>query len=175
MRLFPLNNKGVVLGVGAFHAHAHYNFMMVCAFWWCLLHRCCRELGIKKVSPTMKDLEHAFNILRVVAVAIYAFIIQDVKNPPPELFLSNPDAFESRVNSVGAIVLLKFLRIAGIPSMQYQRAARQGRGDKLQTLFAHTFHMVLPITRPAQCRHPVAFPVLSRTFTTTGAHIPEQA
>ena len=47
----------------------------------------------------MKDLEHAnfvhANILRVVAVAIYAFIIQDVKNPPPELFLSNPDAFES--------------------------------------------------------------------------------
>ena len=81
-------------------------------------------------------------VLRVISVAIYAYIIQDVDYPPVEVFLENPEAFEGRVNNAGAIVLLKFLRQAGIPAMQYQRAARQGRGEKLITLFAHTLHMV---------------------------------
>lgn len=147
LRKYPLKHLGVVIGVGPFHSHAHFCFIVVCAYWWCLIHRCCKELGIKKVSPTMMNLEnsnfiHAFTVLRVISVAIYAYIIQDVDYPPVEVFLENPEAFEGRVNNAGAIVLLKFLRQAGIPAMQYQRAARQGRGEKLITLFAHTLHMV---------------------------------
>ena len=120
--MFPLANLGMVLGVGPFHVHAHFNFIMVCAFWWALGHRCAHEIGVEKVGPAMKDLENA-TFLRVISVAIYAFIVQDVDYPPVELFLNNPDAFELRVNNAGAVVLLKFLRIAGIPTMQFQRAA----------------------------------------------------
>ena len=124
---------------------AHFLFCAICGYWWCLVCCCCVHLGITKVGPNMKDLEHsnyehAFTIIRVITVAIYATIVQDVTNPPPQLFLTSPDAYLARVNSGGAVVLLQFLRHVGIPALQWQRAARSGEGRKLVKLMAIALH-----------------------------------
>ena len=155
-KLYPSANRNNVIGVGAFHTLAHFLFVMIGGYWWCLLFDCHAKLGLEKltaeksrgvVSSKMKDLdggnfEHAFTFVRVVTIAIYAFILQDVVSPPPELFLRNPDAYLRRCNAAGAEVLLRFLRNAGVPALQYQRAARTGRGETLLSLFAHTFHQM---------------------------------
>jgi hypothetical protein len=65
----------------------------------------------------------------------------DVTDPPPELFLRNPNAYLQQLNSATAIVLFWFLREVGIPSLQWQRAARDGEGAKCETLHAHMFHV----------------------------------
>ena len=144
-RKFPQFHRKVLLGVGPFHQMAHFLFCAICGYWWCLVCCCCLHLGITKVGPNMKDLEHsnyehAFTIIRVITVAIYATIVQDVTDPPPQLFLTNPDAYLARVNSGGAVVLLQFLRHVGIPSLQWQRAARSGEGHKLVKLMAIALH-----------------------------------
>ena len=144
-RKFPQFHRKVLVGVGPFHQCAHFLFCAICGYWWCLVCCCCVHLGITKVGPNMKDLEHsnyehAFTIIRVITVAIYATIVQDVTDPPPQLFLTNPDAYLARVNSGGAVVLLQFLRHVGIPALQWQRAARSGEGHKLVKLMAIALH-----------------------------------
>ena len=140
-RRFPQFNRKVLVGVGPFHQAAHFMFCAICGFWWCLVCCCCLHLGVTKVGPQMKDLEknnyeHAFTIIRVITVAIYATILNDVTDPPPRLFLTNPDAYLARVNCAGGVVLLQFLRHVGVPALQWQRAARAGEGSKLVKLMA---------------------------------------
>jgi hypothetical protein len=140
-RRHPQFHRKVLVGVGPFHQSAHFMFCGICGYWWCLVCCCCLHLGIEKVHPAMKDLEksnydHAFNIIRVITVAVYATVVQDVAEPPPQLFLTNPDAYMARVNCGGGIVLLQFVRHVGIPALQWQRAARAGEGRKLVQLMA---------------------------------------
>ena len=77
---------------------------------------------------------------RVITTGIYCYIVLDVKHPPPEVFLQNAKAYMSRVNHASGIVLLTFLLYGGIPSVQWQRAAREGKGEQHETLHAHMVH-----------------------------------
>ena len=91
-----LPNRGNIYGVGPFHEHAHFCMIMTCAFWWCLIWFTTAALSLKKVRPDAKDLEqgnyeHHFTHHRVITVAIYAFLLQDVDYPPPSMLLSNPE------------------------------------------------------------------------------------
>lgn len=77
---------------------------------------------------------------RVVTCGVYCFLISDVRDPPPELFLRNPVAYQTQVHNASAVVLLEFLRHVGIPTLQWQKAARDGNGHTNETLHAHMFH-----------------------------------
>ena len=75
-----------------------------------------------------------------MTAGIYCFFIMDVQEPPPALFLRNPDAYLRQLQNASAIVLFMFLRHVGIPAIQWQRAARDGEGKKNETLHAHMLH-----------------------------------
>ena len=144
-RPFVSSRRKTFLIIGPFHQHAHFLLIMTCAWYSCLLSFCCAALQIKKVLPTAMDLEkanyeHHFSLHRVVTVAIYAYLLQDVVRPPVSMFLESPDAFQSHVNHAGGIVLLNYLRMAGIPGLQFQRSARAGQGEDFWKLYALMFH-----------------------------------
>ena len=71
---------------------------------------------------------------------IYSYFLNDVTDPPPELFLRNPNAYVRQLQSATGIVLFWFLRMVGIPVLQWQKAARDGDGQKHEVLHAHMFH-----------------------------------
>jgi hypothetical protein len=75
-----------------------------------------------------------------VTCGIYCFLVTDVTDPPPELFLRNPTAYRRQVRSASATVLLFFLQHVGIPTLQWQKAAREGNGATNEVLHAHMFH-----------------------------------
>ena len=54
----PETAKGIVVAMGNFHPHAHYMCCCITGWWWCVC--CCfaEQLGLKKVTHVMKDLEH---------------------------------------------------------------------------------------------------------------------
>ena len=77
---------------------------------------------------------------RVLVCGIYCFILQDVTDPPPALFLSNPQAYLHQVHSASGIVLFWFLRVAGIPALQWQKDGRDGAGEMCGVLHALMLH-----------------------------------
>ena len=54
----PETARGLVVGIGNFHPHAHFMFACITGWWWCVC--CCfaEHLGLSKVTNLMKDLEH---------------------------------------------------------------------------------------------------------------------
>jgi len=65
--------------------------------------------------PPPQDLEHnatnehlEFN--RECVCGIVSYILLDVKDPPPELFLSDPTAYEEQVKHAGVLAALAYLR-----------------------------------------------------------------
>ena len=74
---------------------------------------------------------------------------------------------ESHVNHAGGIVLLRYLRIAGVPALQFQRSARAGEGEDFRKLYAHLFHMVRKICRSRSRRLLTPLPRFA------GARLPE--
>ena len=79
-----------------------------------------------------KDLEsdsyaHVTSGIQVVTAAATAFILQNVTNPPPQLFLRDPNAYRAQVNSAGGLVLLYWLRYTGFVASVWQ--AWNGSGD----------------------------------------------
>jgi hypothetical protein len=155
-RRWPWQNRGVLVAVGNFHPHAHFMFGLIEAWWECIIGAFAALLSKDKVTPFMKDLEHAnyvhaFTILRVMHVGIMAFLLQDVRDPPPDLLLRDPDAYAARVEHAGGVVLLHFLRYVGSPSLWWQRAARAGDGERAGALHAYSLHVFRAGTHKPNC------------------------
>ena len=77
--------------------------------------------------------------------------MQDVESPPPLLFLRDPDAYLAQVEAAQCApgtVILRYLRHAGLPILQWQRAAREGNGLKVKQLFAYSFHIFRTCHKP---------------------------
>ena len=66
---------------------------------------------------------------------------QDVKDPPPALFLSDLDAYIARTHSAGALVLLHFLKYVGFVTSAWMWAGRSGGGPVVRKLTCYSFHM----------------------------------
>jgi len=114
-------------------------------------------LQIERVHEVTQSLEHnAYshhqNAHHVQTIAAICFLLQDVKYPPPLVLLHNGiDAYQAHIQSAGGIVMVEYLRGAGFPTLQWQRAARRGDGTKLKKLFAYSFHIYRSV-----CHKPVA-------------------
>ena len=103
-----------------------------------------------------KDLEHNSYAHHQAAhhattLAAVAFLLQDVREPPPALLFRNIDAYLERLESAGGIVLVRYLKHAGLPTLQWQRAARTGDGAKLKVLFAYSFHIFRSVCHKTNC------------------------
>ena len=156
-RLHPERYKHVLVGNGHFHSGAHSVFADLTLWWWCLLCTCMLTINKVKrdgdgkltgtVLPNIKSLEgnsvrHTQEALLAVTVAIIVFFTTKVTSPPPELFLSNPTAYLSRIENASGIVLAEFLRHAGLPTLMWQRGTRGREGvtlDDLHCLALHKF------------------------------------
>ena len=99
-RRFPEQYKNVLITNGHFHSHGHFMLQGVRLFWYCFYARCAEHLHLSTgkaptIDPTFNNLErnnymHYSNFLYTVHVASIVYILQHVKEPPPELFLRNP-------------------------------------------------------------------------------------
>jgi hypothetical protein len=144
---WPLRYAKWVLGVGGFHEHAHTMFAITTMFWLCYLCWCLAFLGIERVLPVTKNLEHnAYshhqNAHHIVMLGTLAFLVQDVVNPPPALlFRLGIDVYLQYVASAGGIVLCRYLQYGGFPVVQWQRTARDAAYEKVVPLFAYSFHL----------------------------------
>ena len=136
-----------LIAVGGFHEHAHTMFALTEMFWCCFICFCLDTIGITKVFRVTNNLEHnAYaqhqNVHHVATLAIVSYLVQDVVDPPPELLLRRGvAAYAPHVRSAGGTVMLEYLKGAGCPTQQWQRAARCGDGEKVKKLFAYTVHL----------------------------------
>ena len=135
-----------LIAVGGFHEHAHTLFAFTEMFWYCFFCHCMFILSIERVQEVTQNLEHnAYahhqRAHAVVTIAIICYLVQDVQWPPPALLVRSIDSYLLQVHSAGGIVMLQYLKHAGIPALHWQRAAREGDGGKLKKLFAYSFHI----------------------------------
>jgi hypothetical protein len=84
-------------------------------FHHCFTHWCAGVLQRDKIHGIQQDLEHNAlsnhqEFMSEIYVAITAFLLQNVTNPPPELWISDPKKYTKRVEHEGAKVLLKYVR-----------------------------------------------------------------
>ena len=102
-------------------------------------------LGKEKVGPHLKNLEHnawehSLQFILPVVVAIFVFLTRHVKQPPPTLFFRDPILYVAMVQNASGIVMLQFLRHAGLPTMWWHRAGRAEDSRTLDDLHALAFH-----------------------------------
>jgi hypothetical protein len=152
-RRWPHQYASWLVVPGGFHEHAHSMFAFTELFNACFVRYMLDELDISRVMPITHNLEHnayAYhqNAHHVITIACVSYLLQDVTHPPPALFLRNPDLCLQQVQHAGGIVLLRYLRHAGFPTLQWQRAARDGNGAKLKLLFAYSFHCCRAVHKP---------------------------
>ena len=156
-RMHPARYKHVLIGNGHFHSGSHSDFADVTLWWWCLLCTCMLAIGKVRrgedgsftgtVRPAIKSLDcnatkHTQEALTAVTVAIFVFFTTKVTSPPPELFLSDPIVYFSRIENASGIVLAEFLRHSGLPHLFWQRGTRGREGttmDDLHCLALHKF------------------------------------
>jgi len=154
-RLHPERYKHVVIGNGHFHSGAHSSFADVTLWWWALLCTCMVTIGKVTVNadgsltgtvrPQIKSLEsnataHTQEALLAVTVAIIVYFTTKVTQPPPELFLSDPIVYLSRIQNASGIVLAQFLRHSGVPTLMWQRGTRGREGKTLDDLHCLALH-----------------------------------
>lgn len=156
-RRWPCAYASWLIGVGGFHEHAHSMFAFTETFDACFFRFGLNVLQIERVMPVTNNLEHnAYGhhqcAHHVTTIASVAFLVQDVRQPPPELLLRHGlDVYLSHIHCAGGIVMVEYLRGAGFPTLQWQRAARDTKGGKLRQLFAYSFHVYR-----STCHKPVA-------------------
>ena len=97
------------------------------------------------VRPAIKSLDcnatkHTQEGLLAVTVAILLFFTTKVTSPPPELFLSDPIVYLSRIENATGVVLAEFLRHSGLPTLFWQRGTRGREGTTLDDLHCLAIH-----------------------------------
>ena len=102
--------------------------------------------GKDMVGPNIKNLvnntyKHSMDLILVVTAAIIVYFTNHVKEPPPELFFTNPVFYVSQLKSFGGIVLAEFLRHGGLPTMFFKRAARAEDGTTMDDMHCLAFHL----------------------------------
>ena len=155
-RRWPHRYARWLIAAGGFHEHAHSMFGFTELYDACFVRFSLDELDIERVAAVTQDLEHnAYahhqNAHHVIVIACVCFILQDVESPPPLLFLRDPDAYLAQVEAAQCApgtVILRYLRHAGLPILQWQRAAREGNGLKVKQLFAYSFHIFRTCHKP---------------------------
>ena len=157
-RKFPTQHRWLLLGCGHFHQKAHHMFAILEMFWYALLCTCVEELGRRKIRRVTKNMDHdsykhVLSLLQVVTVGAVSFILNDVKDPPPELFLRDLDAYAANVNSGGGTVLLMFLKYGGYVIAAWQWVGRSGGGLSVRKLVATAFHYFRGPTHKVGSRH----------------------
>lgn len=75
------------------------------------------------------------------AIAIQSYLLLNVKNPPPELWVSNPALYLSKVRSAGGRVIIMFMLHAGFPMLDWQYSARTHKGKRNVSLYSLAFHL----------------------------------
>lgn len=145
-RLRPRWYRHVLVSNGHFHSSVHFSFAAIRHWWKPLLCVCCDLLGKDLVSPDMKNLEgnaaqHAYEALAVVACAILVYLLRHVQSPPPWLLLTNPVLYVSLLEHAGGMVLVQFLRHAGLPAIFWKRAARTTDGPLVDDLHGLALHL----------------------------------
>ena len=88
--------------------------------------------------------EHFLQFNYPIVVATFIYLTRHVKDPPPELLLRDPALYVSLVQNASGIVMLQFLRHAGLPICWWHRAARTEDSHTLDDLHALAFHTVRP-------------------------------
>ena len=77
---------------------------------------------------------------QVTTIGAIAFFLQDVQDPPPELFLRDLDAYIARTHTAGALVLLHFLKYVGYVVSAWQWGSRSGGGPIMRKLTCYSFY-----------------------------------
>ena len=65
----------------------------------------------------------------------------DVKKPPPELWLRDPQAYTKMVRNRSARVLLKTIRYSACPTLGRLHCAQSHQNALLLDLYAFAYHM----------------------------------
>ena len=123
IRRFPEEFKATLPLNGDFHAFSHGLFSGNEFFWKPFSCWAAQLLCKSKLSEVIKNLEdnnyeHASAFHMEQTIGITSFLLLDVKDPPPELLLSNPILYLSLINSAGGIVLVRYLLHTGYPMLQ---------------------------------------------------------
>ena len=145
-RRWPLEYKPVVIAQGYFHALVHFIFCINFGFWQPLLCTFAAWLHKdKQIYEEMKDLQndnatHALDFHRVSSAGILCYLLLSVKNPPPSLFVSDPQLYLTMVNQ-GGIAIIQYLLHGGSPILRYQRAIRMGKGYICRQMMAYSVHV----------------------------------
>ena len=145
-RRWPTQYKNVLIANGYFHAFVHFIFCVHEGFWYVCLATFAKWLHKRKqIYRHFKNLEHdnakhSLDFHRVCASAITAWVVLDVKYPPPKLFLRDPEHYISLIQHDGALAALMYLKFAGSPILEYQRTIRGGHGATLKYLVAYSIH-----------------------------------
>jgi hypothetical protein len=100
---------------GPMHAFAHALYGCCEMFFPSFTCWCARTLGREKIREMQQDLENNSlknhqEFMNEIYVGATAYILQNVTNPPPELWMSNPDEYIARVQHQGAKVVLEYIR-----------------------------------------------------------------
>ena len=145
-RLHPDAHKDVLVCNDGFHSHAHFMFAVFILWWDCYLQRLANLLEKEKVGPHLKNLEHnswehSLQFILPIVVATFVFLTRHVTNPPPALLLRDPALYVALVQNASGIVMLEFLRHAGLPVMWWHRAGRAEDSHILDDLHALAFHV----------------------------------
>ena len=145
-RLHPDAHKHVLVCNDGFHSHAHFMFAVFILWWDCYLQRLANLLEKEKVGPHLKNLEHnswehSLQFILPIVVATFVFLTRHVTNPPPALLLRDPALYVALVQNASGIVMLEFLRHAGLPVMWWHRAGRAEDSHILDDLHALAFHV----------------------------------
>ena len=145
-RRWPHEYKPIVIAQGYFHALCHFIFCIHFGFWPAMgctfaewLHKS------KQIYEEMKDLQHdnathALDFHRVSSAGIICYLLLSVKNPPPSLFISDPQLYLTMLNNQGGVVILQYLLHGGGPILRYQRAIRLGKGSVCKQMMAYSVH-----------------------------------
>ena len=146
-----------LIGVGGFHEHAHSLFAFTETLWEPFFGFGIKFLKIERVLRVTQNLEHnAYghhqNGHHVTTLASLAYLIQDVRDPPPELLLRRGLAvYMLHVQRAGGRAMCAYLHGGGLPALQWQRAGRNAEGGKFKLLLAYSFHLYR-----STCHKPVA-------------------
>ena len=100
---------------GPMHAFAHAMFGGNEMFHSCFTAWCAKFLLREKIRSPQGNLENNAlknhqEFMSEIYVGVTTYLLQNVSNPPPELWISDPAAYISRVQHKGAKVILEYIR-----------------------------------------------------------------
>ena len=145
-RHYPERYRHVLIICGCFHAFGHFMFGGHESYFDCFTGYFAAKLHKEKVPKVIMNFEndsymHVLAHLCELTIGGLTYIIHDCKNPPPELFLSNPAMYESVIRHAGGTVLFKYLQNVGIPTLHYLCAGRKADGQRNEDLQCMAYHM----------------------------------